>query len=121
RIPLVVRYDPVIHAPRTDGHLVVNVDLAPTIADVSGAGRPTVDGRSLLPLLQTPDAPWRHDFLIEHMRGTNIVPTYCGVRTENAVYVRYSTGEEELYDLRRDPYELTNEAGDPAEAALLDS
>ena len=55
------------------------------------------------------------------MRGTNDVPTYCGVRTEHGVYVRYATGEEELYDLRRDTYELSNLAGDPADAATLDA
>ena len=121
RVPLVIRYDPVVRAPRTDEHLVVNIDLAPTIADVTGAGRPRVDGRSLLPLLRSSRAPWRRDFLIEHMRGTNDVPTYCGVRTEHAVYVRYATGEEELYDLRRDPYELSNLAEDPADAATLDA
>jgi arylsulfatase A-like enzyme len=121
RVPLVIRYDPLIAAPRTDDHLVLNIDYAPTFAEVSGAGRPTVDGRSLVPLLRSPDAPWRHDFLIEHMRGTNDVPTYCGVRNERYVYVRYSTGEQELYDLRRDPYELTNMAGDPGMATTRDA
>jgi N-acetylglucosamine-6-sulfatase len=120
RVPLVIRYDPMITAPRTDHHLVLNIDFAPTIADVTGVGRPTVDGRSIVPLLRSPQAPWRHDFLIEHMRGTNDVPTYCGVRNERYVYVRYATGEEELYDLRRDPYELSNVARDPASAAPLD-
>ncbi len=31
------------------------------------------------------------------------------VRTENYLYVEYKTGEHELYDLRKDPYELDNE------------
>ncbi len=35
-------------------------------------------------------------------------PTYCGVRSESATYVYYETGEEELYDLRRDPDQLSN-------------
>jgi arylsulfatase A-like enzyme len=30
------------------------------------------------------------------------------------MYAQYSTGEEELYDLRRDPWEMTNVATDPA-------
>ena len=30
------------------------------------------------------------------------------MRTEEHLYVEYSTGERELYDLRKDPYELDN-------------
>jgi N-acetylglucosamine-6-sulfatase len=31
------------------------------------------------------------------------------LRTEDYLYVEYKTGEHELYDLRKDPYELHNE------------
>jgi N-acetylglucosamine-6-sulfatase len=31
------------------------------------------------------------------------------LRTKNYLYVEYETGEHELYDLRKDPYELDNE------------
>jgi N-acetylglucosamine-6-sulfatase len=30
------------------------------------------------------------------------------LRTNNYLYVEYETGEHELYDLRKDPYELRN-------------
>jgi arylsulfatase A-like enzyme len=30
------------------------------------------------------------------------------LRTNNYLYVDYKTGEHELYDLRKDPYELKN-------------
>jgi arylsulfatase A-like enzyme len=43
-------------------------------------------------------------------RGAEI-PDYDGVRTSRWTYVVYSTGERELYDLRRDPDELHNLAG----------
>jgi N-acetylglucosamine-6-sulfatase len=114
RVPMVVRYDPLGHAPRTDDHMVLNLDIAPTIVEATGAPAPGMDGRSLLPLLGDASIPWRHDFLIEHMRGTNPVPTYCGVRTGTEKYVRYETGERELYELSDDPHELTNVADDPA-------
>jgi arylsulfatase A-like enzyme len=36
------------------------------------------------------------------------IPEYHGVRTDTYTYVEYVDGERELYDLRHDPYELTN-------------
>ncbi len=111
RVPFVVRYDPLVASPRVDPHLVVNVDLAPTFAALAGVSAPGAEGMSMLPLLSSPDAPWRSSFLIEHMRkNTGGVPTYCGVQTRRYEYVDYVTGEEELYDLRRDPYQLHNRA-----------
>jgi N-acetylglucosamine-6-sulfatase len=35
-------------------------------------------------------------------------PWLKGLRTKNYLYVDYKTGEHELYDLRKDPYELNN-------------
>jgi arylsulfatase A-like enzyme len=111
RVPFVVRFDPAIETPRTDEHLVVNVDLAPTFVRLAGSPVTGFEGRSLVPLFRSADVAWRTDFLLEHMtkneRGGG-VPTYCGVRTERYKYVRYSTGEQELYDLERDPLELIN-------------
>jgi N-acetylglucosamine-6-sulfatase len=122
RVPMVVRFDP-IGVTKTDTHLVANIDIAPTVAALAGVATPSVDGRSLLPLLGPPgtDPPWRKDLLLEHMEGTNPVPTYCGVRAVHTVYIRYATGEEELYDLEADPFELSNLASDPSAAGLLAS
>jgi hypothetical protein len=62
---------------------------------------------------------WRTDFLLEHMqKGPGGVPTYCGVHSERFVYVRYATGEEELYDLERDPLQLTNRVGRDRSASI---
>jgi len=70
-----------------------------------------------MPLLDGSRRSWRKDFLIEHAGAR--VPPYCGVHTSRWVYVKYGTGEEELYDLRTDPYELQNEANRPTFAPLL--
>src|SRR6266496_2260381 len=44
RVPLVVRYDPLIAEPRVDAsHLVLNIDLAPTFAQLAGVTTPGVD------------------------------------------------------------------------------
>ena len=39
-------------------------------------------------------------------------PALEAVRTEDRMYVEYATGESELYDLEKDPYELHNEYED---------
>lgn len=111
RVPLIVRADALVAEARTDDHLVANIDLAPTIAEAAGVELPNADGRSLLPLLADPSTAWRRAVLIEHLRGTNPIPTYCAVRTARHLFAVYDTGERELYDLEADPFQLQNLAG----------
>jgi N-acetylglucosamine-6-sulfatase len=112
-VPFVVRYDSAIRSARTDERLVVNVDLAPTFAELANVPAPGAEGASFAPLMDEEDGPWREDFLLEHMqKGAGGVPTYCGVHAERYMYVRYRTGEEELYDLKRDPEQLVNRVAD---------
>jgi arylsulfatase A-like enzyme len=120
-VPLAIRYDPLSAASGVNHRMVLNVDWAPTAADVAGVAAPGAEGTSMLPLLaDLPHPPWRRAFPLEHMKGgtDDIVPSYCGVRTGSYKYVAYNTKEEELYDLVNDPYELQNLAGDAAYATL---
>jgi N-acetylglucosamine-6-sulfatase len=110
RVPLAVRYD-ALAVPHVEERLALNIDIAPTIARLAGISAPEMEGRDLTPLLRAKQTRWRSDFLVEHLEGANPVPTYCAVRTERALYVEYRTGEHELYDLRRDPFQLRNLAG----------
>jgi arylsulfatase A-like enzyme len=121
RTPFIV-YAPGIFPARSDAHLVANIDIAPTFAEIAGATAPsTVNGLSLLPLLKDAGATWRDDILFEHWPteagiGSKI-PEFYAVRTSEWKYVEYSTGEKELYDLKNDPYELDNLAGQAQYAA----
>ena len=111
RIPYVVRYDPVTAGSATvEERLVANIDLAPTVAELAGLEAPGAEGESLVPLLDQSASEWRGDFLVEHM-GTNKPPSYCAVRSEGALYVRYADGAQEYYRLAVDPYEERNVAG----------
>ena len=116
RVPLVCR-GPGISRGATRDHLVINNDLAPTLAELATTSVPDfVDGRSIVPLLG--DNPptigkYRQGFLFGQVRsktttGLSPIPTYLGVRTVSHSYVEYDTGETELYDLQADPYQLDN-------------
>jgi arylsulfatase A-like enzyme len=121
RVPLVIRYDPLTRRrERNVGRLVLNIDLAPTFAAVAGTTMPGAEGRSLVPLLAGRRTSWRRDVLVEHEAGPPEprVPAYCAVRTASYKYVRYQTGEEELYNLARDPHELHNRARKHSSAAV---
>ena len=112
RIPFII-YAPDIFDARIDSHLVANIDLAPTFAELAGVSIPDyVDGTSLWSLLNNKDTAWRDAILIEHWPteegvGSKI-PQFYAVRTVEWKYVEYSTGETELFDLKDDPYELNN-------------
>lgn len=68
RVPLIVR-GPGIPAGTIESRLVSGADLAPTIAELTGAGIPAfVDGRSIVPLLMAEETPWRDTVLIETYR-----------------------------------------------------
>jgi N-acetylglucosamine-6-sulfatase len=121
RAPLIVRWDGVVAAGATDRHLVSNMDIAPTLAAIGGVDAPDVEGMSLLPVLTRMPTAWRSDLLIEHAGSAPLAPPFCGVRNKAGLtYVDYfTTGEEELYDLTVDPYQMRNRANDPDYAQVL--
>ena len=105
RVPLVVR-GPGIPAGRTLAHPVLNIDLAPTLAELAGVPIPdSVDGRSLVPLLrENPPAlaSWRTDFLVEHFsEGASLA-----LRNADWLYAELESDERELYDMRKDPQQV---------------
>jgi arylsulfatase A-like enzyme len=119
RVPLIIRYPKLAAENQTASQIALNIDLAATIADLVGV-RPayTLDGASLVPILMDPvGASGRPDFLYESPAPTPY--DSVGIRTDDQwEYNQYTTGEEELYDLIQDPYELGSVASDPANQNL---
>ncbi|MGH6819988.1 MAG: sulfatase-like hydrolase/transferase, partial [Methylocella sp.] len=66
RVPMMAR-GPAIAAGTKIQELGVNIDFAPTFAELAGVTPPAeVDGRSLVPPLKGGAADWRKAFLLEH-------------------------------------------------------
>ena len=125
RVPLLIRAPGMpkgVHRRQPVG----NVDLAPTILDFAKAkaGRKE-DGMSLVPIMQGKrDFPGRAMdletyFTPDATEDPEDPPlNYQGVRTDRYLYANYGTAEQELYDLRTDPFELQNQAGNPIYAQV---
>jgi N-acetylglucosamine-6-sulfatase len=122
KVPLIVT-GPGVPAGQTISQMTENVDLCPTFERLGGAPVPSnVDGHSLVTLLRGRAAgDWRREILVEHhgrvldagdpdlpTQGSGNPPSYEAIRTASSLYVEYSTGEREYYDLTRDPFELRN-------------
>ena len=105
-IPMVVRWDGRVPAGVIDDRIVLNVDLARTVAEAAGATMRT-EGLNMF------GAKKRKGFVLEAMNGYNNRPAYCGWRTKHRMFVRWATGERELYDYRTDPHERHNLAEKP--------
>jgi len=127
RVPAIIR-GPGVKAGRARSGAAMDVDLTRTVLQMARAraGR-TMDGISLLPAARGRKQLPRRDVPIEAMRPLFLFKTpvtafdlpYYGVRTDRYKYVNWSFGDRELYDLRRDPHETENLAGDPARAGLV--
>jgi N-acetylglucosamine-6-sulfatase len=55
------------------------------------------------------------DLLVERGPGAG---TFTALRAPAYLYVEHGNGEEELYDLRRDPFQLESRHADPDYAAI---
>jgi arylsulfatase A-like enzyme len=112
RAPM-IWYVPGITKSGTICHKPVDfMSIYPTLCELAGVKTPDhVEGKSIIPLLKNPDARWDSaaittDGYMNH-----------AVRTERWRYIRYSNGNEELYDHSKDEYEWKNLAKNPAYTA----
>ena len=99
--------------------VVINADLAPTILQLTGAKatRP-IDGRSLLSAARSPSVLDGRGVLIETAANPRGVPAYASIRTQRYRYDLQEDGQEGLYDLKLDPWELTSFHADPRYARI---
>ena len=119
RVPMLVRYPERVKPIVDASHMVLNVDIAPTILEIAGIPVPTwMHGTSFLPLIAPgghagPPLRWRDAFcyaFYEHPDADHCVRKNRGIRTDRWKLIQFweEPQEWELYDLASDPDEMKN-------------
>jgi N-acetylglucosamine-6-sulfatase len=118
QVPLMMRGPGIPEGEKRD-QVTGNIDLAPTIGDFTRV--PLIlesDGRSLLDLAADERVASERDILLQNDESR-------AIRTPRYLYAEHESGERELYDLKKDPYELeSRHAGGPNardEAAAIEA
>jgi len=115
RVPLVLHRPGYLPEGAVCSRMVRQPDILPTILDLLGVKRDElgdIDGRSFRPLIE--DRPWEPEPAFLSVSGTPADLELRGVRTEDYKYTFGPENDElpqELYDLRADPGETRNLAG----------
>jgi N-acetylglucosamine-6-sulfatase len=129
RVPLVVRYPPLIRPGTVVGQMVLNIDLAPSILDICRV-KPLqgIHGKSWKRLVSGDATGWRTSWFYEYNYEKQFpyTPNVRGARTADWKYIHYPHGDggpdrhkAELYHLASDPKERKNRIDDPACAGKL--
>lgn len=121
RVPFMI-YDPRAKANgQSSPRVVESVDIYPTLVELCGISQEDgIDGRSLKPLLENPQAEWNHvAHTVWNERGKGI--TGVVVRTERWRYAEfYGPGAGAmLTDPINDPHELKNLVKEPQYADVV--
>jgi choline-sulfatase len=114
RVPLVFA-GPGVAAGGRCGAPAELLDIFPTLLEMCELpSRPDLEGHSLVPQLRDAAAPRKWPAVTSHNQGNH------AVRTADWRYIRYADGCEELYDMRRDPHEWNNLAGQAEHRKRID-
>ena len=126
-VPLIVRKEGLVPSGTRHAGPTSHIDITPTVMDFMGLPpAPIIEGRSMMPVLKTPDAPFRTGVFIEFGRYTLPHDSCGGFQPYRAcVTDRYKLcinllDKDELYDLANDADELVNLIDSPEHAEVRD-
>jgi arylsulfatase A-like enzyme len=122
RVPMIAYAPGLLPKGVTNPAVVRNLDLAPTFLDVAHVAKPAqMEGASWLALAEgrMKPADWKPgDFVYEYYWEWSFpqTPTTFAIERDRLKYIQYHGvwDTEELYDLSKDPDEMTNLINDPA-------
>lgn len=119
RFPLLIRYPDGVEKKVDKEHLVLNVDIAPSLLEIAGLAVPAyMQGRSFKDILQGKRiSDWRESFYYHYYEypAVHSVRRHYGVRTSRykLIHFYYDIDCWELYDLMSDQEELNNVYNNP--------
>lgn len=119
RVPLIVNFPDGQYGGTVCGQPVSLVDIAPTILEIAGVQNALpMDGASLIPCIEGREGEDREAYAEMH---TNGLYTTCFMLRKGPYKYVYIHGETpQLFDLRADPGEWHNLAGNPAHKGIGD-
>lgn len=117
RVPLIIRYPPLVKASTVCAEPAISYDFYPTFVDLAGGSLPdhqTIDGTTLVPLFQDPLARLPRTALHWHYPHYHHDRPASSIRERDWKLIEYldGTGDVELYHLAEDLGETTNLATD---------
>ncbi len=110
KVPFAIRYPTLVPTPYVEDKLAANIDIAPTLYELSETPIPeTVDGLSLVKLLSG-EGEWRSHLLLEAWpdRGH-----WTAIHTGQYIYIETDNELSEFYDLEADPFEMDSMINEP--------
>lgn len=124
RTPLIIRWPGHTKPGSINSHLVSNLDFAETFLEVAGQAIPEdMQGASLVPILKGQNPKdWRktHYYHYYEFPGWHMVQRHEGAYDGRyKLMYFYDINEWELYDLKTDPKEMTNQFKNPEYTSVL--
>jgi hypothetical protein len=112
-IPLVVKWPGHVKAGKRIDELVTSMDVTGTMLCAAGASIDDIDGRNLVPLCRSDRTiTWPDHLICEHYGHSGDVLHQRIAYKNQWKYVAVYGGDDELYNLTDDPYELSNLVSD---------
>ncbi|QDV59287.1 arylsulfatase [Rosistilla oblonga] len=113
RVPFFVRWDGHVAAGQDVDRIAAHLDVFPTLVALAGGTPPQgqVEGRSLLPLIENPQADWEDRYLFTHKGRwkTDEEPNESQWKNFSVRNQRFRLVEgKALYDMQADPGQKTN-------------
>lgn len=113
-IPYIIKFSKSVKAVKPAGSTIDNPvelrDFLPTFVQLAGGQVPSeIDGMSLLSLVTEKSPSWRRWIDLEHATCYSDHNYWCALTDGKIKYIWFlRTGEEQLFDLEKDPKETTD-------------